>query len=673
MWNHRSNVVPPFQIFYPYPPGDRWREPDGWGEILRPSGRDFAVGCLDPNSGTREWPILPSLDPDIRHPLTFNTNSYPNRNLYPNSIPQSNPNPRPKPPTFIPFEAFLKMTFENVPQNILQLGRRYYRPKHTRPTNNIPVQQERVLELGRDIATAVKLEHHIPNWNPIPYSLSHKITLLTDNLCPPLADVPLRLHYNLLGRDFADGIAEVTRTHLTTNSNNIKDRLTKYDPTLLQQAVPIARKLIKDRMGTLNEHINNLLTKVEGWVGSSYGTSTSTIIEPMEAATETETQNIPPLLQQIINNSNPNSSPTPAINPIPPSVPSPTISHPIKLTNRFQALEQVSEGGQTPKRPRTSSPTSSVSPVRKTQRHTESEAAYEDQPPNPTSIHSKPNPNPTITPKSTPKHTPKPNPNPTPTATTLTPFDPNVEPDDLQVIVIESPNSPNALKTPTLTHFSVFIPPAPTANCDVFSTPSGILELGERTPTPGVCGLKPKTPGPILLPTPGLFELRGDKVTPFLIHNSTHTLLVGDSNLRHFNQVPSLWQIVCIPGLNLQQLTFLLHSIYKPPSLKHIIISAGINDRDNLQPMIQDCLKAARGPNIKVHFQTIISSPKLQLKQQQNLNKINRMARESPGAYLIPCTVPDPVFSDHAEIHYDKRTSARIYDGILAHINSLNF
>ena len=123
---------------------------------------------------------------------------------------------------------------------------------------------------------------------------------------------------------------------------------------------------------------------------------------------------------------------------------------------------------------------------------------------------------------------------------------------------------------------------------------------------------------------PGNFLERLSKTDPLDIAHNTQILLVGDSNLRYFKPAPPNWQVICIPGLRLNQLTALLKTLGKLPNLKHIIISAGINDRDSADILpLKDCLKAGRLTRKTLHFQSIIASSRLPLHQLSNINMLN--------------------------------------------------
>ena len=185
---------------------------------------------------------------------------------------------------------------------------------------------------------------------------------------------------------------------------------------------------------------------------------------------------------------------------------------------------------------------------------------------------------------------------------------------------------------------------------------------------------------------PGNFLERKDKKDrdlPLEISGETEVLLVGDSNLRLFTPPPLGWQVVCIPGLTLTQLTAILKSTLKPTvkppnfdltNLKHVIVSAGINDRNSGDTSsLLECLKVFRSPFRTIHFQSIIFSRNLDLHQINNLTRLNKVARGLEFVRTISSDSIKPKFKDQVQIHYDTNTARQIFENMISHITSLNF
>ena len=165
------------------------------------------------------------------------------------------------------------------------------------------------------------------------------------------------------------------------------------------------------------------------------------------------------------------------------------------------------------------------------------------------------------------------------------------------------------------------------------------------------------------------------KFDPLIVSPLVETLVVGDSNLRDFDPAPLGWMVCCLPGLRISLLTQLLKLSKIPPNIKHIIISVGINDRDSESSVsLIECLKVARGEGRTVHFQTIVFSKTLLPNQKLLLTKLNKTARDLDWVKTIPSDLKEPTFKDFLtqNIHYDKETSAHIFNNMMSHINSLN-
>lgn len=559
----------------------------------------------------------------------------------------------------------MSQTFNHIPAQRKAAYQRKYRFNLHKPT--VPCtsgdgvsSDTDVLELARDITKAVKLGHHIPNWETMPPSLVKKISMITDNLCPPLADAHLQSGYKELGLEFGDRIASLTRTHLRANDALVRERLEKHDPVQLKPAVDIARKMLCERYGKrLPNHISKTLLEVQLLVGRSrapVSTASHTVSSPSHnlihtprsshASTPLTTMpphplNLAPALQTVPTTSN-STPPRLICNPATvaftsPSLPlTPTGSFPpltsdddrdpplllpaVTLANRFLPLQDLPRDlppKSTPKRQRSptavSSPSSDSQPAHKTQKQGPSieESVLES------------NSSPLVRPK---RNTPSVKPNP---ATKLS-----------------KRNETLASK-----------PPSPGL------TNSGVLDGATASTSSGT--------GPIALGS-GKFIILNSKDTPIKIFPNIDVLLIGDSNLRPFTQAPPSWQIVCIPGLSLTQLTYLFYSLDKTIPLKHIIISAGINDRaSSTASVVKDCINAAKRPGTTVHFQCINFSKNLDPLEVRNLQRLNRTAEDCAGVNLIP-QIPYPTFRDFPPIHHSDSTAFKILDDTLSHISSLN-
>ena len=796
-----------------------WREVDPWGRMLRPGNN--TEHNMVPDLNEAQWPRLPQ-----------------------------NPQVEGGHKSILTFDQFLNLRFTRIPKHVWALGQSWL-PPHMKwgrgrkmrdpvpdriyETEGGPIQLHQTRDLARNMAKLVQIKHHLFNWKNLPNSLQKKISLITDNLCPPLLNDLLSLEYAEVGKDFGGKLVKVTNAHLTTQAKILEDKLLGSDLVHLPQAYPIARKLLVDHFGkSLPGYIVDLLGEIQTLVGGSRR-GDDIMIVTRELPPSTEMEVAPSALvgdasEVSFNRGTLINVPTP-INvesniSVPVSVLNVELDIPrdipnIPVSNRFQVLqadhvevEQTSNrkrqiGARTP--PSSSDgleqlPTSKRSKRRVRRRRivfTDVDSSIEKSAsPNPN-----PNPNPennnkvaidvfhisllnnsthcssppdptTVLPSNTVAKpssvtvsncnfvtklnlSPSPvlalsgrirevdqvvskvlNLSPSPVLAlsgrirevdpviskvlNLSPspvlalsgrirgVDPVVSkvlsrnPDlrSVQPCEIDSTSTCRGPNRPLVDNTVVrdgpgdemviinlsddeppFISGIPLAKDSeglrVLSTvPVGVVQTTDsplidvRTRSVGSssgAGRMPLKDDDCARVQPGIFLERRDKITPLDIHCDTKILLVGDSNTRDFRPPPMGWQIICIPGLQLTQLAVLLKISVKPPNLKHIILSAGVNDRDSTDTVpLVDCFKACRAPFRMIHFQAILF-PKdfLDLRQVNNLIRFNKVAKDCDFVKVIHTLTTQPTF--RSTIHFDNDTAKLIFDNIISHITSLNY
>ena len=128
-------------------------------------------------------------------------------------------------------------------------------------------EQARIL--ARNLVKFVQVQHHIQNWNPVPNSITKKISVITENLCPPMVDTPTRSKYKEAGRKFGMELSGLTLNHLHTHSRNLQTYVESSDATHLPLALPIAKKLLKEKQGVGNsDRLPALLEQATQKVGT---------------------------------------------------------------------------------------------------------------------------------------------------------------------------------------------------------------------------------------------------------------------------------------------------------------------------------------------------------------------------------------------------------------------
>lgn len=642
MWNHRhlpNNIQIPT---YFSPAECQWRELDGWGRVLRPSEPYLQHNVPLPShpSCLEAYPPLPATDRALSTP----------------------PQPETVQPKILSFDQFCSLTFKYIPPHWIYAARLIYptyrnRAYARRPLTDQGPTDTEVRDLAHDITKAVKLAHHLPNWDTMPQSLMNKISAITENICPPLWDAALKTKYIELGVDFGHRIADLTKAHLHANVKLVHESLVDRDAQHLKLATNIAKGMLTERYR--GSHLNNFaktMHEIEQLVGkkrihnhsnSNVNSATNAIPTPTTNPTLNATicsiPNPPlgtlidiPMVQPALTNAinDPNTHPlAPYSSNILDSTLGPaSLRSPIAATNRFlPLLDLQTTQHSTPKRPRSpvdSAPlTSDTQPVNKIQKM---------------NIINDPDVEPNSPPAQPKRNVPSIKPNP---AKRLS---------NLNLCLSQPTTSVSSPGTPRPSPLSQPSKPASLV----------VIDSDESDDVP-----PPTSAGSL---APGSFIELKSKVTPLDISRNTEVLLIGDSNLRSYTTAPPGWQVVCIPGLHLTQLTNLFNGLPKDGSPKHIVISAGINDRASSTPsVVTDCIKAAKRPGTTVHFQSINFSKDLDQQHIRNLQKINRIATEHDGVFTIP-QIANPVFKDLDFIHHSDSTASKIFDETLSHIASLN-
>ena len=286
-----------------------WRHCDGWGRTLRPESDSWCREFV-PEFTREAWPQLPP-------PAN---GGYPRDRLIPPPPPPARRGPLPNPTRpmvdhpirRISLQDLMELKLDSVPFHIKAAARRCFPPRFQsnrfplpprnqsnrvplpprnqsnrvplpprNQSNRIPVPVDpmgptvdRVKDLARNMAKWVQVQHHLKNWNPIPASILKKISLITENLRPPLADSLLNGKYQEVGRQFGLRISEVTKAHLESHACKIQEALKSFDPAHLPSALPLSKKLFNDKQEyNMSWRFNNLMDECARLVGLSFQTS----------------------------------------------------------------------------------------------------------------------------------------------------------------------------------------------------------------------------------------------------------------------------------------------------------------------------------------------------------------------------------------------------------------
>ena len=209
-------------------------------------------------------------------------------------------------------------------------------------------------QLAKGLSTMCQLEHNINNWFPgLPTSLERNLGTVFDNLNPPLGDTRFRTELFLLKRTLGEDLWGIVLGHLERKRFTTEDHLSSLDLTNLDQVVPVAIRQYLGKgtkakgdwvRGSIRECANRLRTRT-----SNPYTGTATDLNPNPAPVPRVRPTLIPVVPQI--------PPTPIGESNFVTVPnrkrgrtlsSPSAPPPCTISNKFAALEPDEEVGAPP-------------------------------------------------------------------------------------------------------------------------------------------------------------------------------------------------------------------------------------------------------------------------------------------------------------------------------------
>lgn len=155
----------------------------------------------------------------------------------------------------------------------------------------------------------------------------------------------------------------------------------------------------------------------------------------------------------------------------------------------------------------------------------------------------------------------------------------------------------------------------------------------------------------------------------------THTIVVGDSNLRRIKQIPAGWEIHCLPGAKFPDVTKAIESLpAEPKDNLTVIVQAGINHRNNYSKTTEQELDRLIH-SLLVHSAVrrtihigISATPSMDFVNRAVLRKIND--RFKHGLTAENCIEPladDDVTTSSTDmqgIHYSDDTTDKIFSTV---------
>lgn len=158
--------------------------------------------------------------------------------------------------------------------------------------------------------------------------------------------------------------------------------------------------------------------------------------------------------------------------------------------------------------------------------------------------------------------------------------------------------------------------------------------------------------------------------------SSKDTLIIADSNARQWQKLQENWAVHVFPGANLMHPPAIIMKSKLPPTIKTLVLSIGINNRDtpksDLVRIMSSYKEFFAKLSANVKFMMIPQLPTFSSLQTENIELLNRLATESFGAQNIivcpPPTETKPATPGDAA-HYDSATSISIVKLMQEHLN----
>ncbi len=236
-----------------------------------------------------------------------------------------------------------------------------------------------------------------------------------------------------------------------------------------------------------------------------------------------------------------------------------------------------------------------------------------------------------------------------------------------------TPTSPTILNlSHILDEFIISTPPAKSSIMDSRNLPN------TSTPTPTHSKLQDLSTSTSTLPTTSFHSTQSvtlhsksdTDLNSWPISQTSDTLILGDSNLRHWHGYPQSWSVHCFPGWKMQHACKLISEVHFPSNIKHIVFSVGLNDRDStFYPHLSRLHSLSSSLPIPVFFLTVycpLSSPS---NTRNSIAAINLTALQLFTNRLIPgpsdtLVIPLPQQQDHLGIHYTASSSSLFINAI---------
>lgn len=489
-----------------------------------------------------------------------------------------------------------------------------------------PYRRERVItenthfgELVRSLFQGSQVRHHSQNWGDLPGKLDRSINELFQGITPPMTDDQLRSNIDALCANLKSDLVVTIQEHLQRQLCNVQDKLSKLDPTDVEKAAHLAETKLVARLNRADR------SRVQQWLRED-----SALVGHMRARKS---------------NDGSNAKRSTGLG---------QAQQPIPTSNTFDVLASLTDEdfpplGCTPQ-PGPSRPRVTRRPPAEdgAQRSTPAGKRNRDNLNNTNSTNDSINTSPLI----------------------CTQIEMKQRTDEAgecsnnninnTVVVVEEDRT-EAADCSSLP--STWSPPD---NSTTMITPARSTMTSASQPTSGSPLRQPKiNSGP-------------KNAWRLDIRRSAKTVIIADSNMREAESNDPTVDIQVYPGANLNHVAAMLRLAKFPPSVKEVVIAAGINNRDWSSKGIQSSLSmvhsALARTQLSGHFVgvSISETAGLTTEQISNIKLLNDTARSRFKQNYIPALEPNLVQireGDFYNIHHTKTTLDLIVQSIINHLN----
>jgi len=158
--------------------------------------------------------------------------------------------------------------------------------------------------------------------------------------------------------------------------------------------------------------------------------------------------------------------------------------------------------------------------------------------------------------------------------------------------------------------------------------------------------------------------------------DETQVLVMGDSNLKKFTQIPRGWEVHCLPGAKLQHVNKALEDLLprRSDKLSIVYVQAGINHRDQptaaYRQQIEKLTRTNSQTSTHIAFVGVPTPTTLSRQQRDNIEALNEMMSSALiDQYVEPIRSQqvEIIKDDFYQIHHTAYTAKTVLSSIRKH------